>query len=120
MAKKRIDGSESRPAAAAAAARQPRKRTTKAAALPTNPSPEAAVAPSVAYTPVENDAPAAQSVAEPVPAVPAGDQAPSVEEIARTAYSYWVARGRQGGSPEDDWSRAERELRNRRALSAEA
>jgi len=31
-------------------------------------------------------------------------------EIARLAYSYWEARGCQGGSPEEDWLRAEREL----------
>lgn len=30
-------------------------------------------------------------------------------EIAAIAYSYWEARGRQGGSAEDDWYRAERE-----------
>ena len=32
------------------------------------------------------------------------------EEIAELAYSFWEARGFQGGSPEDDWLRAEREL----------
>jgi hypothetical protein len=31
------------------------------------------------------------------------------EEVARIAQSYWEARGRQGGSPEEDWYRAERE-----------
>jgi len=36
--------------------------------------------------------------------------APSQEEIASLAYSYWVARGCQGGSPEADWLRAEQEL----------
>jgi hypothetical protein len=35
---------------------------------------------------------------------------PLQEEIARLAYSYWEARGCQGGSPEEDWLRAEREL----------
>jgi hypothetical protein len=40
------------------------------------------------------------------------------EEIANLAYSYWEARGSQGGSPEEDWSRAEREVRRRRQLSA--
>lgn len=35
---------------------------------------------------------------------------PGHEEIARLAYSYWEARG-GGGSPEDDWLRAERQLR---------
>ena len=32
------------------------------------------------------------------------------EAIAQLAYSYWEARGRQGGSPEADWLQAEREL----------
>jgi hypothetical protein len=33
------------------------------------------------------------------------------ENIARLAYSYWEARGCQGGSPEEDWLRAEQHLR---------
>lgn len=39
------------------------------------------------------------------------------EEIERLAYSYWLARGCQGGSPEEDWFRAEQELRRQRGLS---
>jgi len=35
---------------------------------------------------------------------------PSPEQIASLAYSYWVARGCQGGCPEEDWLRAEQEL----------
>jgi hypothetical protein len=35
------------------------------------------------------------------------------EEIARLAYEYWEARGGAGGSSEEDWFRAERELRSR-------
>ena len=35
---------------------------------------------------------------------------PTFEEIAQLAYCYWEARGYQGGSPEQDWLRAEREL----------
>jgi hypothetical protein len=31
------------------------------------------------------------------------------EEIGQLAYSYWEARGCQGGSPDEDWYRAERE-----------
>lgn len=34
----------------------------------------------------------------------------SYQEIARLAYTYWEARGCQGGSPEQDWQRAEQEL----------
>ena len=32
------------------------------------------------------------------------------EAIARLAYTYWEARGGAGGTPEDDWFRAEHEL----------
>jgi hypothetical protein len=35
---------------------------------------------------------------------------PSREQIAKLAYSYWEARGCQGGSGEEDWLRAEQEL----------
>ena len=42
--------------------------------------------------------------------------APAEEEIARLAYSYWEARGGHGGSPWDDWFRAEQELLRRREL----
>ncbi|MGA2155991.1 MAG: DUF2934 domain-containing protein [Bryobacteraceae bacterium] len=39
---------------------------------------------------------------------------PSHTEIAALAYSYWEARGRQGGSHCEDWFRAERELRRQK------
>jgi hypothetical protein len=39
------------------------------------------------------------------------------EDIARLAYSFWEARGYQGGSPEEDWLRAEQEL-NRMVTTA--
>jgi len=35
------------------------------------------------------------------------------EAVARLAFSYWEARGCQGGSPEADWLRAEQELRSK-------
>ena len=38
---------------------------------------------------------------------------PGHDEIAALAYSYWEARGQQGGSPEEDWLRAEQQLRAR-------
>ena len=37
------------------------------------------------------------------------------KRIARLAYSYWEARGRPDGSPEEDWFRAEEELRRRKS-----
>jgi len=42
------------------------------------------------------------------------------DAVARLAYSYWEARGFTGGSPEEDWLRAERELRETLAASATA
>lgn len=42
------------------------------------------------------------------------------DSIARLAYSYWEARGFVGGSPEEDWLRAEREIRENLAASATA
>lgn len=55
-------------------------------------------------------------------AVPAGiaraDASPAVElddQVARLAYSYWEGRGGQGGSPEEDWFRAEQEVRSQTA-----
>ncbi len=43
------------------------------------------------------------------------DPAKEREEIARLAYLLWEARGGQGGSAEEDWLRAEREVMRRRA-----
>lgn len=40
------------------------------------------------------------------------------EAVARLAYSFWEARGFTGGSPEEDWLRAERELRQMQAITA--
>jgi len=37
----------------------------------------------------------------------------ATEDIATLAFSYWESRGYQGGSPEEDWHRAESELRER-------
>jgi hypothetical protein len=42
------------------------------------------------------------------------DNCPSHDAIAVLAYSFWEARGFQGGSPEEDWLRAEQELRANR------
>jgi hypothetical protein len=43
---------------------------------------------------------------------------PTFDEIAQLAYSYWEARGYQGGSSEQDWLRAEQELRGGLTMSA--
>jgi Protein of unknown function (DUF2934) len=39
--------------------------------------------------------------------------APTHVEIADLAYQYWESRGGQGGSPWEDWFRAEGELKRR-------
>jgi hypothetical protein len=54
-------------------------------------------------------APVIPEPAETRPAIPEGAEERG-EAIARLAYSYWEARGCQGGSPEEDWFRAEQEL----------
>jgi hypothetical protein len=38
---------------------------------------------------------------------------PTHDQIARLAEKYWAERGRPDGSPEQDWLRAEEELRGK-------
>ena len=73
----------------------------------------------------KHSAPPAEALVASVPAVEAAEPAlasptpvesiivtqPSREEVARLAYSYWEARGCQGGSPAEEWLRAESEIR---------
>ena len=61
---------------------------------------------------------AAANTVEPVPNQPASDEtrpnrAPTHEEISRRAYELWMKRGGVGGNAQEDWLRAERELRGR-------
>src|SRR5262245_61957917 len=53
----------------------------------------------------------------PVEEMEAADElsAPTQDEIACLAYSYWEARGYQGGAPTEDWKRAEEELKQRQS-----
>jgi Protein of unknown function (DUF2934) len=39
------------------------------------------------------------------------------DDVAKLAYSYWEARGCQGGSPDEDWLRAEQELNAKFAIA---
>jgi hypothetical protein len=48
---------------------------------------------------------------DPVP--DSTQSSPHHDQIATLAYSYWEARGYEGGSPEEDWARAEQELLNK-------
>ena len=45
---------------------------------------------------------------------------PTRDQIAELAYLYWEARGCHGGSPDEDWLRAEQELRLRSTAAASA
>jgi len=93
MATKRSVGSESGVSGAAPARAKStvtRKHTNSAAAAKT-----------------KNNRPAAISTTS------TGFAAPTFDQIAQLAYSYWEARGRQDGSHLEDWFRAERDLRQR-------
>jgi hypothetical protein len=46
-------------------------------------------------------------------AASAGKKAPSHQEIADLAHHYWKERGHHHGSHEQDWVRAEKELRGK-------
>jgi hypothetical protein len=60
------------------------------------------------------------AVAVAAPATEPVQTAPTREQIASLAYSYWEARGFQGGSPEQDWLRAEQELAAKTVLTVTA
>ncbi len=57
---------------------------------------------------------------EPEAEAPLAASGPAHDEIARLAYSYWLDRGCEGGSPDEDWSRAEQELRKQAAIAISA
>ena len=56
---------------------------------------------------------ASSDAAEPALTEPVAELSPAPEQIATLAYSYWAERGYTPGSPEEDWLRAEAELRQR-------
>jgi hypothetical protein len=59
------------------------------------------------------EAPRSKPIKAPESTVVSENQTPSTEDIARLAYALWEARGGNGGTPEDDWYRAEQEIRTR-------
>jgi len=79
---------------------EPKKKTVRstAAAKPKNTT-------SVAHK--HHSKKAAEAIETPATSAPAAIRH---DAIAHLAYSYWEARGFQGGSPEQDWLRAESEL----------
>ena len=91
MARKRVSSDTTVSAGTGAAARR---------------APVSRVKHSAAQHLTENRGASLVSVAAEVSAVPA----PSREDVAQLAYAYWEARGRQGGSPQEDWIKAEQHL----------
>jgi Protein of unknown function (DUF2934) len=107
MARKRNTESETRLTGATAVAREKFKPTRSKHTTKTSPE----------TTATEPVAAADLTISEPVAvestAVVAAQPTLSHHEVAALAYSYWVGRGCQGGSPEEDWLRAEAELQQR-------
>jgi len=50
-------------------------------------------------------------IAEATVTVKAAEEEPTYEEISALAYSLWEQRGCPAGSPEEDWFKAEQELK---------
>jgi hypothetical protein len=104
MPTKRTSGNElvvSAGAAAAAAARRKPASATRKQRVVSQAEPSA-----ILSTPRR----AKTSAAQPGASVSA---TPTAQQIANLAYAIWEARGCQGGSPEQDWLAAERQLRVR-------
>lgn len=59
-----------------------------------------------------------ESAIAPSPVATGPATSPTFDDIAQLAYSYWESRGYQGGSSEEDWLRAEQELRGSLTTSA--
>ena len=81
---------------------EPKKKTVRSAA---------AAKPRNAANPVAHKHHPKNTTVETIESPPAAVIAPPTHnDIALLAYSYWETRGFQGGSPEQDWFRAESEL----------
>ena len=95
----------------------PRKRTQAAGG-------ESAVKPAgspQARPKLRDNLPASKiSVSTPPPDGILGKAVSEHEQIALLAYEFWQARGCQGGSPEEDWIRAEQEFRRRQKTQRSA
>jgi len=108
MASKRV--SENKVVVSSGASPAPRKMVSRRTVRSAKAAEPATVAPAEVETPTP-------VAAEPVAVEPVVEQ-PSQEAIAALAYSYWLQRNCQDGSPEEDWFRAEQELRGRNVAAA--
>ncbi|HYW44705.1 MAG TPA: DUF2934 domain-containing protein [Bryobacteraceae bacterium] len=87
--------------------------SSNAAAVPARHKPASKRAKHSAGAPTGAVEPAMAPEPAPLAEAPVYVSEPSNAEIATLAYSFWEARGCQGGSPAEDWLRAEQELRVR-------
>ena len=71
----------------------------------------AAAAPARRPSTISKRPPRAASAETSKEATPVAAAAVTEESIAHLAYAIWESRGCQGGSPEEDWLQAERQLR---------
>lgn len=111
MTRKRTSENDLSLSAGASASPARRKTTSRARvkhSVPLETPPAAAPAPEIAAPLAVTDTPVNEA---PV-------QQPGHEAIAKLAFLYWEERGCQGGSPEEDWLRAERELMRAAVTSA--
>jgi Protein of unknown function (DUF2934) len=105
MTRKRV--SENQVVASGAAAAPARRKSASPRRVSRTAATEAATAP-----PSEPEIqPASLAVAVVMPAAVITPAQSFQDAVARLAYSYWEARGYQGGSPEADWLRAEQKVR---------
>jgi hypothetical protein len=104
MAKrKNVEATEAIPVAPTTSVAEPKKSTRKSPTKPTSATGNAAHKHHAKKT-------AEVTIDTPVEAPHATAVSVTREQIAKLAYSYWEARGRQDGLAEQDWLRAEREL----------
>jgi Protein of unknown function (DUF2934) len=113
MAKKQTIASEIGSALGAVAARAEQIIASKPATKPTAKRTTAAKHSSASKSSLAQEVPIAIAV------IPETVIEIDREEIAKQAYLYWEQRGYQGGNPDEDWVRAEEELKQR-TLSASA
>jgi hypothetical protein len=59
---------------------------------------------------LDNPEPTSAAIENPMPVADSCTEVSNHEKIELLAYSYWMERGCPGGSPDEDWFRAEREI----------
>lgn len=113
----RKQSTESRPAVSAEGAAVPAKHRTSRPRTPktVKPASESAAVPEPVQATFVDAADGGSAAPDIAVVSAAAGPASEHEEIARLAYEFWEARGREHGSAEQDWVRAEQEYRRLKA-----